>query len=377
MIDKFFKEEEMSSDGAIMWIQALPSSAFTKHGVRRERLQLQAAAPLISRPLSPRSQTCKHILLHYACKSESSTEALFKSIMTKEKTQWGFEVDKNPLVDHPLADFLLLPSASLERVASQPRMIEKVNEKVVEDGSMLLIHFNGLCIVVLIACYVRLTHLMRVGTDIHRLGALIAVTVLAATPLLALEISQARAMRKVGLFRTWASDLWNQLDVICVLWVPATLLLGFARGADDATFDNFTAIGGLLLMMKLLGFLKVLNMKLATFVLALGIILSDIKSFLIVLVTIFVAFGYAFFVLISKDKVDLHDDDPDNVRCAAAFVILCNASAPSHALSFRPRASPSGAGMRLFSRCSTWVCSETSIATCSPATLSSCSSSCT
>ena len=51
--DKFlkeFKEEEMSSDGAIMWIQALPSSAFTKHGVRRERLQLQAAAPLISRP---------------------------------------------------------------------------------------------------------------------------------------------------------------------------------------------------------------------------------------------------------------------------------------------------------------------------------------
>ena len=33
--DEVFKEEEMSSDGAIMWIQALPSSAFTKHGVRR------------------------------------------------------------------------------------------------------------------------------------------------------------------------------------------------------------------------------------------------------------------------------------------------------------------------------------------------------
>ena len=160
----------------------------------------------LTRPLSPRSQTCKHILLHYACKSESSTEALFMSLTTKETDMRGQDVYKNgkvsyknPLVDRPLADFLRLPPASLEHVASQPRMIEKVNEKVVEPGSMLLIHFNGLCIVVLIACYVRLTHLMRVGTDIHRLGALIAVTVLAATPLLALEISQARAMRKVGL----------------------------------------------------------------------------------------------------------------------------------------------------------------------------------
>ena len=201
-------------------------------------------------------------------------------------------------------------------------MIQKVNEKVVEPESMLMIHFNGLCIVVLIACYVRLTHLMRVGTDIHRLGALIAVTVLAATPLLALEISQARAMRKVGLFRTWATDPWNQLDVICVLWVPATLLLGFARGADDATFDNFTAIGGLLLMIKLLGFLKVLNMKLATFVLALGIILYDIVSFLLVLLTVMLGFGFAFYTLISKKKLSLHDDDPDNVRCSrrAAFL---------------------------------------------------------
>ena len=215
-----------------------------------------------------------------------------------------------------------LPSASLERVASQPQMIEKVNEKVVLPASMLLIHFNGLCIVVLIACYVRLTHLMRVGTDIHRLGALIAFTVLAATPLLALEISQARAMRKVGLLRTWATDPWNQLDVICVLWVPATLLLGFARGADDATFDNFTAIGGLLLMMKLLGFLKVLNIKLATFVLALGIILYDIVSFLLVLWTVMLGFGFAFYTLISKNKLSLHDDDPDNVRCSrrAAFL---------------------------------------------------------
>jgi len=196
-------------------------------------------------------------------------------------------------------------------------------------------------------------------------------------PLFIFECLQAKGK---GRFGTWVSDTWNKFDMLSMLCVPIVIIVGFTRSAhekDRGTFAVVASIGGLLLVVKLLGFLKVLNEKLATYVLALGIILSDIKSFLIVLVTIFVAFGYAFFVLISKDKVDLHDDDPDNVRCAAAFVILCNASAPSHALSFRPRASPSGAGMRLFSRCSTWVCSETSIATCSPATLSSCSSSCT
>ena len=84
---------------------------------------------------------------------------------------------------------------------------------------------------------------------------------------------------------------------------PAQLPLGVGL-RDDATFDNFTAIGGLLLMIKLLGVLKVLNMKLATFVLALGIILSDMRSFLVVLLTVMLGFGFAFYTLISKKYIN-------------------------------------------------------------------------
>ena len=67
-------------------------------------------------------------------------------------------------------------------------------------------------------------------------------------------------------------------------------------------------------MAKLLGFLKVLSSKLATDVLALTMILSDMQSFLVVLATVMLGFGFPFFMLISKDTLSLHDDDPDNVR---------------------------------------------------------------
>ena len=358
---------------------------FQKHGVRHEaHCPHLAHLSLISYPLP--LQECSHFLLHYACQSESSTKALFDKLTRKIELKghgrlraWRSRNEKYEgiFVDSRLADFLVLPKESFEHILSQPLMKKKVDDKLKDEASLLMTHFVGLCTFGLIVCYMRLTYLMQTGVKSDRLEWWIAGVIFFEAPLFIFECLQAKGK---GRFGTWVSDTWNKFDMLSMLCVPIVIIVGFTRSAhekDRGTFAVVASIGGLLLMVKLLGFLKVLDEKLATYVLALGIILSDIKSFLIVLVTIFVAFGYAFFVLISKDKVDLHDDDPDNVRCAAAFVILCNASAPSHALSFRPRASPSGAGMRLFSRCSTWVCSETSIATCSPATLSSCSSSCT
>ena len=218
------------------------------------------------------------------------------------------------LLDRPLADFLRLPASSLEHVASHPRVVETVNEKVIDDISLLLLHFTGLCIIVLIACYARLVYLMRIDTAPPQLAALITFTVLSATPLLALEISQGRAMYELGLFRTWASDGWNQIDLMSVLWVPAALIVGFVHGAEDTTFAIVASVGGLLLVGKLLGFLKALSSKLATDVLALTMILSDMQSFLVVLATVMLGFGISFFMLISNDILSLHDDDPDNVR---------------------------------------------------------------
>jgi len=106
------------------------------------------------------------------------------------------------------------------------------------------------------------------------------------------------------------------------------LIVGFVNGATGSTFEVVASLGGLLLMIKFLGFLKVLSIRLATFVLALGIIVSDISSFLAVLAVVMLGFGYAFYILISDKTVSLHDDEPDNVR--ARYTRIDKRNHPGH-----------------------------------------------
>ena len=291
----------------------------TKRTARISRISL------ISYPLP--LQECSDILLHYACQSESSTKALFDKLtekVTKRKLVNRRAVKvityKGIFVDAPLAKIVGLPDKSLEHIASQPVMKDKVKTKLFDEASMLMMHFVGLCTLGLIACYMRLTYLMQIGDNLNRLYWWIAGVIFFEVPLFIFEYKQAGGR---GHFRIWASDTWNRFDVLSMIGVPIAIIVGFTRPAherDRGTFTVVASIGGLLLMVKLLGFLKVLNEKLATYVLAIFIIMSDIKSFLIVLGGIFIAFGYAFFMLISNDKwLDLHDDTAVNVSCAAAF----------------------------------------------------------
>ena len=299
----------------------------TKRAARISRISL------ISNPLP--LQECSHILLHYACQSESSTETLFDKLTTIKRTKQLISGRTYPkityegiFVDSRLAKFAGLPDKSLEHIASQPLMKKKVKEKLFDEASLLMIHYVGLCTLGLIACYMRLTYLIQIGVKSDRLEWWIAGVIFFEAPLFIFECLQANGK---GGFGTWVSDTWNKFDMLSMLCVPIVIIVGFTRSAhekDRGTFAVVASIGGLLLMVKLLGFLKVLNEKLATYVLAIFIILSDIKFFLVVLAAIFIAFGYAFFMLISQDKwLNLHDDAADNVRCAAKFLCFCNLSA--------------------------------------------------
>ena len=281
--------------------------------------------PLTPSPAHGRRQDSKHILLYYARKSGESTKALFETFDYTEEEQERFFFDpgrprtnvvvKNRLAEHtPLADFLLLPSASLERVASHPQMTKAIDAKVTKRWAVVSLVFTGECIVVLIVCYGRLAYLLRLGVDVPRLAVPIAFAASAATPLFVLELVQMRAMHKQRLLLTWASSFWNQIDVLSVVWLPVMLIVAVRHGADDSTFKIVASIGGLVLMFKLLGFLKVLSVQLATFVLALGIILSDVRSFLAVLLVVMLGFGNAFWTLLGTKTLQLHDDEPDNVR---------------------------------------------------------------
>ena len=98
------------------------------------------------------------------------------------------------LAEQPCSSFLLLPSASLERVASVRCVMKMVDAKIVKIGSMLMLHLMGVLIITLVASFVRLAYLIRLGVSPPRLAVPITLAVLAATALFALEIAQARAM---------------------------------------------------------------------------------------------------------------------------------------------------------------------------------------
>ena len=81
---------------------------------------------LISNPLP--LQECSHVLLHYACQSESSTEKLFNnSKLTRKIDLKGRGRRKRETFKYEgffqnqrLADFAGFPDESLEHIASQP-----------------------------------------------------------------------------------------------------------------------------------------------------------------------------------------------------------------------------------------------------------------
>ena len=257
-------------------------------------------------------------MLHYLCASDDATREVFGSSSRADNTKRSRDSAGRKLNlgedNLRMIQFLKLPDSSLERIAMLDDMAKKVNETISKSIALLVLHLTFVSIVMLITCYARLTYLMRIGVALPRLVVLSVLTLLTTVPLLAHELAQSYAMYKLGLFSAWASDPGNVIDMSCVLWVPVTLAVGFIDNTEDHVFEIVTSVGGLLLMFKLLHFLRFMNKSMAAFVSALAKIMSDIVPPCIALAIVLFGFGFAMFNLVSTDTLLLHDDDPDNVR---------------------------------------------------------------
>lgn len=288
-------DDNIKSDSVIEAIKICPQYAFQKLG------------------------GCSQVLLHYACKSAKSTHKLFTTTaITSIGGKDGSYENKASTLTTNFSNYLLLPHASLDHIASHPQMVEAVNDQVTHAHGLVVAHFVGVCTIVLISCYVRLSYLMRVPElPTPRLAWLITLASLAAASLLSFEIIQIRAMRRrhpTTWLSTWSADFWNQVNMASVLWLPLTLVVGFRISATGDAFQVVVCVGGLLLMARLLGFVKIINIQLATFVRCLTLILSDILPFLVVMAIFMMGFGHGFFTLLSRESLSLHYDGPDNVR---------------------------------------------------------------
>ena len=161
-----------------------------------------------------------------------------------------------------LPSLLELPDVVQERVASTDVVAGVIDAMLTRPLTMLVIMIDGLALVLgLVVFTVSSISLVKNPTEVPeaRIGVCLGVLFVVTVYLCAREISQARAMHRIGLFSVWYGELWNVIDVSAVVGVFLFLhaaITGQAVNRADY-FQNLAASTAVFLWAKVLGFLKV------------------------------------------------------------------------------------------------------------------------
>ena len=214
---------------------------------------------------------------------------------------------------------LQLEPREVVKVADFNIIRDVLDTKLTKPLAMLVVLLDGIANGVILGCYVAGTLLMvrhdgpLKGREIALLGAAILCDFYIAVR----EILQAKAMSRLGLFESWATDPGNMLDVFTVVSVLTTsgiALLGPSSVRSETWFRILVVAASCSLWLEVLSFLKILHKKTATFVLSIFQILTDLREFMIVLLLFVLMFTNAFYLLLSSaenssSSSDAADDD--------------------------------------------------------------------
>ena len=139
---------------------------------------------------------------------------------------------------------LRLSERELEKIADFRIVRSLVDRKLGQPFASLVVLADGVVVIGMLVCFV-----LASNTMVHRTGALerdeialLAVATVCAVFLLAREAVQAKAMARIKLFGSWASDPWNALDVIDPIAVLSVVGVA-AFGGDVAREANAFRIG--------------------------------------------------------------------------------------------------------------------------------------
>ena len=109
--------------------------------------------------------------------------------------------------------------------------------------------------------------------------------------------------------KAYFTNMWTVFDSIAIIFTLWATIWDQNIGEDEyKTGLNALVIG--LLWLKVLGFLKVVNKEMSTFIMALSQILYDIRFFMVVLIVCVFMFGDMFYIAVSsKDNTQFCTDD--------------------------------------------------------------------
>lgn len=228
---------------------------------------------------------------------------------------------------------LALSAADTERLVRADLFLAVLDAKLTQPLSMAVLVFDGAAILGLLAVTTPLWPrvLAYDGALLPLDAALVTAVYALAGVLLLRELLQAYSMHTLGV-RTahiqgsvtyvdpldapqldnslsalgWLSDSQNVLDLLLVGMLALTAHQATQPARIEHTFlAPMAAATQGLLYLELLSYVKVINQKFATYVLCLVQIAADVRSFLVIMLLVMLAFANMFYIIAYRGRLGL------------------------------------------------------------------------
>ena len=223
---------------------------------------------------------------------------------------------ERPMIRHQAKEIVvqLLPSLlQLERKHVDSVVTHTVVQLILDDvlnkhRALAVVVVDALAIVLLIVGYMRTAWLAISGEDdLAATAAVWPLSLLFATAsyFSVRDALQVYVLYTRGLLASYFTSFWNLNDFMAIVSASTMIILtlGKAGSSAPATTQIVAAFGTIPHWIKVLGFLRALSLKFATFVLSLLQIFADLRSFLFVLAVIILGSAAQFYLLLGPQSV--------------------------------------------------------------------------
>jgi hypothetical protein len=183
-------------------------------------------------------------------------------------------------VPNLLPNMLKLPGALQERAVSAALVAKVLDSKLADRPTAVAVVAMDLVATFLLLCFYLDTVSQRSALLRGPPTAKLAVVSVFNGYFLVREAFQVYTMQELGLGWEYWSDFWNLNDLAGALMVFVVIGMAASQSAEtrlSANFRGLSALCSIFLWLKLLSGIKVLNIKLATFVYSLNMVCKKQK----------------------------------------------------------------------------------------------------
>ncbi|KAL7568639.1 hypothetical protein ACA910_022737 [Epithemia clementina (nom. ined.)] len=200
-----------------------------------------------------------------------------------------------------IASLVTLDTKEIERAASTPVIWRTMNQKLSRPFVLGLVLIDLLLHLTLMVAF---RPIATPKAELSELGVLSSTVIFVILAHYLLRKScEAWVLLSVSplAVRAYFSNMWTVFDSFAIILTLWATIWHHLAGNDIYRTGLNTLVAGVL-WIKVLGFLKVVNKEMSTFILALSQILYDIRLFMVVLVVCVIMFGDMFFIAVSTKE---------------------------------------------------------------------------